>query len=475
MSVELRRTGFEQSLVLHNYRYLMPPLGDRRSQNLKYSKALRILFEGHNLALTQGTGIATYARTLVAAARSLGYETEVLVGTNRAIDKRDPTLAEVTLFDGPRNLNLIHKGKMELRRLFGAPFGIIPGILDRIDGVVSQRSGALDGFGRIHGVPFLIDVERLHFMRHGKRMALKVERPPDLFHATRPAPIKVSGAANIYTIHDLVPLRLPSTTADDKAYHLSMVRELARSADHIVTVSEFSRRDIIKLTGIAPNRITNTYQPVELPEHIIKQSDDHISDMLETNYSLGFKDYFLFVGAIEPKKNISRLIDAYAASGVKRPLVIAGRLGWMYETDIEKIADERFLSYSIEDKRIVPHRRVRRLSYLPYNHLMATIRGARALLFPSLYEGFGLPVLEAMTLGTPVMSSNTTSLAEISANATSLVDPYDIASMAEAIRRLDRDDDYCSELRLLGLARANDFSVENYRGRIQDIYARVLG
>ena len=103
--------------------------------------------------------------------------------------------------------------------------------------------------------------------------------------------------------------------------------------------------------------------------------------------------YFLFFGAVEPKKNVSRLIDAYAASGVKAPLIIAGGLGWAYEEEVQQIDQEHFTSWRLRDDEIRRVRRVRRLDHVPLNHLVALIRGARAVLFPSLYEGFGLPVL----------------------------------------------------------------------------------
>ncbi|MGO4682102.1 glycosyltransferase family 4 protein [Hyphomicrobium sp. 2TAF46] len=448
----------------------MPLSGDGQD-----NKTRRLLLEGYNLALSAGTGIATYSRTLGSAARALGYQTDLLVSTNRAIDESDAVMAEITVFDGPRNLNLIHKGQMELRRLFGAPLGVKAGVLKSIDGVVARPNASFDGFRRIYGVPFLLDVERLHFMRHGTRLRLRVDQPPDVFHVTRAAPIHISGAANINTIHDIIPLRLPSATADDKKYYLGMLREIVRTADHIVTVSEFSRQDIIQLTGISPDRITNTYQPVILPKDVTEQSDAAVSDMLAAKYGLDFKDYFLFVGAIEPKKNIARLVDAYAASGVQRPLIIAGGLGWMYEKELEKIADERFLSYTVAGKHIVPKRRVRRLSYVPYGDLVSVMRGARALLFPSLYEGFGLPVLEAMTVGTPTMSSNVTSLPEIAGDAGCLVDPFDVDAMAQAIQRLDVDRDYREELAARGLKRASDFSLEKYQRRLRSVYDKVTG
>jgi len=120
-------------------------------------------------------------------------------------------------------------------------------------------------------------------------------------------------------------------------------------------------------------------------------------------------------------------------------------------------------------------RRVRRIDYLPFPQLVQMIRGARAVVFPSLYEGFGLPVLEAMALGTPVISSNTSSVPEVAGDAALLVDPYSTAEIAQALRKLDQDDDLCFELAQRGRRRAELFSEAAYAGRLRELYRRVSG
>jgi glycosyltransferase involved in cell wall biosynthesis len=150
-------------------------------------------------------------------------------------------------------------------------------------------------------------------------------------------------------------------------------------------------------------------------------------------------------------------------------------LAWKYEEELQKIGDERFLSYELHGNTATPRRRVRRLSYLPREHLVALMRGARALLFPSLYEGFGLPVLEAMSVGTPVMTSNVTSLPEVAGDAALLVDPLDTDDIARGIRTLDNDSDLRAELRQRGLQRAALCSPEAYQRRIAALYRSVIG
>ena len=213
-------------------------------------------------------------------------------------------------------------------------------------------------------------------------MSIRVDEKPALFHATHPTPRTVPGCPNIYTIYDLVPLRLPYTTLDDKRYTIRLLRHLCRKADHLVTVSNYSKIDIMRFFDLPEERITNTYQSVHLPEALVARPEADVADEIANAFGVGFREYFLFVGAIEPKKNLSRLIDAYAASGSRHPLLIAGGLGWQYEQDMEKIKDEKFLYYRKDHGQIQPERRVRRLSYLSLPQLVSLIRGARALLFP---------------------------------------------------------------------------------------------
>lgn len=433
-----------------------------------------VLIEGHNLTLSSGTGIATYARQLAATLGRLKCDTSVLIGSSRGISRKDQALAQIVLFDAERKPTLLTEAANEWRRLSVPPWGVRASRVQPGTMVVEGGAGRFSGFSAVHVVPHLMVREFAHFRRYGKRMRIAVDEQPRIFHATRPAPLKVAGCPNIYTLHDIVPLRLPYTTMDDKKLYLEVIRDLCRNAEHIVTVSEFSRQDIVKLTGISEDKITNTYQAVSLPAHLVGREEAVVANEIEALFGLSFGEYFLFVGALEPKKNVSRLIDAFAASGTKRPLIITGSDGWMNERDVKKIESERFLSYRLEGSLIRPERAVRRFPYLPLDHLVSLIRGARAVLFPSLYEGFGLPVLEAMLLGAPVLTSNVSSLPEIAGDAAICIDPYDIDAMARAIRRLDSDGDLRRDLVERGHRRAELFSPAAYEKRLEDLYTKLL-
>jgi glycosyltransferase involved in cell wall biosynthesis len=436
-----------------------------------------ILYELFNLSISGGTGIATYARNLCSNARELGYDTDGLLHSYRAIDKRDPILAEVSFFDA-RNREISPFDRFATRPwrwAMGAPFGIAPAALPNGQIVVQATADrSMASFGNLYVANLFMEKARFHFKRFGSAARLKLKKSPDIFHATQAIPLAVPGAANIYTIHDIVPLRLPQSTLDDKKYFLELTRYLGKTASKIATVSEYSRQDLIKFCGIPEEKVVNTYQSVSFPDEIERMTLEEASRIVQSTFDLAPKDYYLFHGALEPKKNVGRLLDAYVASGTRRRLVLAGGLGWEYQGDLEKIENARSNILRIEDRRIVPDERVRRLQLLPLFQLAALIRCARAVVFPSLYEGFGLPVLESMLLGTPVVTSNSTSLKEIAEGAALLVDPTSTGSIMTAIQRLDADGDLIDRLVGAGHVRARQFSPARYKERLAGLYESVL-
>lgn len=438
-----------------------------------------ILYELFNLTVADGTGIATYARNLVKTAAELGYTIDGLFHTNVNLSTKDPVLAEIAFYDARnRNPSLLYKWiESNWRRGIGSPGGIR---LTRLPlaGVVldpNKSGGSFAGYRKAYAARMFMDLSRFHFKRYGRCARLRVPTTPDIFHATQAVPLKVPGALNIYTVHDLIPLRLPYTTLDDKKFFLQMVRHLGRSADHIITVSETSRRDLIEIAGVPEDKITNTYQAVTIPDEYLHASDDDVAMQLEALFRLEFKKYYLFYGAIEPKKNVARLVDAHASSGTAYPLIIAGGLGWEYDRDLERIESSKAPHYRVTSDKIIPSQKIHRVGRIPLSQLVALIRGARALVFPSLYEGFGLPVLEAMLLGTPVITSSASSLVEVAGDAALLVDPFEVTDISRAIKLIDADADLRADLSRRGLAQAGKFSPTHYSARLGELYRRLAG
>ena len=404
----------------------------------------RIYFDGLNLSLKHGTGIATYTRMLAQLAGGLGFDVGVVYSSpNRPA--KNPLLREIGFFDiretkpPPLPKELWHTLCDQVR----LPFGIEPSPVGLTGAVIAdQFKSRLPLHDNVFVARNLFANARLYHSWSGRFAEIACDPKPDILHCTYQLPLRAKDARNIYTIHDLVPLRLPFTTLDNKRQTYQLLRKIAAEADHIVTVSEQSRRDIVELLGVPEHRVTNTYEAVEFPAELINRPDDVVAEQLEAALQLEMNGYLLFYGAFEPKKNVGRLIDAYLLSAVDLPLVITGPPGWGTR---EEAALLKQLS---EEERSGPRarRRFLRLEYVSRSMLVTLIRGARAVLFPSLYEGFGLPVLEAMLLGTPVVTSRTSSLPEIAGEAALYVNPYDIDDIARAIKTVAADPDLRKEL-----------------------------
>jgi glycosyltransferase involved in cell wall biosynthesis len=432
----------------------------------------RIYFDGLNLALERGTGISTYTRLLAGIVRELGHEVGV-VYASYARPSKNPILREITFFDAhdPTKLFLPREIWNAAMDQIWYPFGVRPAPLVLSGAVVAdQFRSRLPVQDHLYVARNLFTNARdYHAWSGGRFVDLAFDAPPDIMHFTYQMPIRVKPALNVYTIHDLVPLRLPFTTLDNKRNAYRMLRRIGAEADHIVTVSEHSKRDIVELLGVEERRITNTYEAVEFPREFVERPDEVIAEQLRGSFGLDFGEYLLFYGALEPKKNVQRLIDAYMLAAVDMPLVITGAPGW------GNLAETKLLKQLQEDARSHPNnrRRVNHFQYVSVPMLVTLIRGARAVLFPSLYEGFGLPVLEAMLLGTPVVTSRVSSLPEIAGEAALYVNPYETDEIARAIKTIVADGDLRAELSRRGRQQAALFSVERYRERVADLYKQI--
>jgi glycosyltransferase involved in cell wall biosynthesis len=434
----------------------------------------RVFYDGLHLAMERGTGIATYAHMLTHVARRLGHEISLVYAT-RQYPPKDPLMREIAFFDAQAAVKEsrigwhLAGGRDQLMSFFPVrPTEMnFPGVV--IDRHFGDRRPAHD---HLYGSRLLFGNAFDFFARTGRFTELAFDRKPDIFHFSYQLPLKARGACNIYTIHDLVPLRLPFTALDVKRNTLRMLKKIAAEADHIVTVSEHSRRDIIQLLDVDERRVTNTYQAVRFPEASLDQTDDEVAGQIVGTFGLEFRNYLLFYGAIEPKKNVLRLIEAYLAAAVDVPLVLVAAGGWENERENKLLAMLREKEgLADRERRPAPRRRrVHRFEYVSRSMLVTLIRGARAVLFPSLYEGFGLPVLEAMQLGTPVVTSTESSLPEVAGDAALLVDPYETTEIARAIRAISSDADLRAGLSARGRTRAELFSVERYTERMKALY-----
>lgn len=387
---------------------------------------LRVCIDARAWSLGAGTGVSTYAKTLGESLTRAGVQVQWLTGG----------VARRAKGGAPRERAISRWGH-----------AMCPGVrmsrMERHEDVSDMLQCAHDG-GR------LFREAQSYFKMHGDLMRVRCDSPPQVMHWTYPLPLYLEGATNVYTVHDLIPLTHPRLTGIDSERHRRLLQNILTQAAHIVTVSEASRDAIIKTLGCAGTFVTNTSQAIRAP----LQRDPALPNGLRPG------GYFICCGMPEPRKNIPRLVAAHRTAQASRVLVIVGPIA----RDIPQI--ESMLARSPG---------VIRLPKLARPDLIALIRQARAMLFPSLAEGFGLPVVEAMALGTPVMTSNVGALHETGGGQALHVDPHDVHAMAKAIRALDTDDMLCRRLRVAGFEQAGAFSVGDYGGRLVSLYAKLCG
>lgn len=429
----------------------------------------KLCIDGYNISLAKGSGIATYGRNLLTNVRQIDLTPQVLYGSP-APKHGSNVLNETSLADSSKAPLKLKKSE-RFRRTFMSRFPRKAWPV-RPSGEVIWPSG---GGGRPDADSYwayedLFGIAHRAFNAYGTFTPVSFTEDsalaPDAMQWTATVPLYAKGVPNIYTIHDLIPLRLPHTTADNKSKYLELCRGIVRKADHIAVVSETTRQDVIRILGVEESRVTNTYQAVSIPAHLAARPQEDLVLELEGIFQLGWKDYFLHFGAIEPKKNLGRIVEAYLASGVMAPLVIVGGRAWLEEGETRLLDQVK--------REGGPHAdRIRRYEYLPFSMLISLIRGAKATLFPSLYEGFGLPVLESMALETAVLTSTGGALPEVAGEAALSVDPYDTQAMSRGIQALDRDEALRNDLVRLGLAQAAKFSPAAYQARLTALYARV--
>lgn len=289
----------------------------------------------------------------------------------------------------------------------------------------------------------------------------------EVFHASDQLPYAPPGVATVLTIHDLTTRRFPDLhVAENAALHAAKERFARDRADRIIAVSEATRRDIVSELGIPSERISVVYEAADA--RFRPHTPDETRPIL-ARYHLTHGEYVLGVGTLEPRKNYIRLIEAYAvlraqyAAGERRvpPLIIAGGYGWQYDAILA--APERAGIAGL----------VRFLGRVPDDDLPALIAGARLFVYPSLYEGFGLPPLEALASGTPVVVADTSSLPEVVGDAGLYCDPYHVNDIARQIAALLDNDDLARQLRSAGVERAKQFSWERAARETLAVYAQA--
>lgn len=317
--------------------------------------------------------------------------------------------------------------------------------------------------------PLHLPVDDIWLVRiwHRARLPLPVNwltGPIDIFHSpdfTLP-PVRRE-TRTLLTVHDLSFIRDPeSTTAVLREYLNAVVPRSVARADHVLADSLATRDDLVALYRTPPEKISVLYSGVH--ESFQPVTDPATLAAVRARYDLGDAPFILAVGTLQPRKNYVRLIRAFAAISNLQPptpslqLVIAGGKGWLYDSIFAEVK-----RLGLPDRVLFP-------GFVADADLPALYSAARVLAYPSTYEGFGLPMLEAMACGTPVVTSTASCLPEVAGDAALLVPPTDVDALAAALDRALADETLRADLIAKGRARARQFSWANSARQLLEIY-----
>lgn len=286
----------------------------------------------------------------------------------------------------------------------------------------------------------------------------------DVFHGLASSVPLRGNCPRVATVHDLTAFTVPDRhTFARRNYLRWMIPEACKRADVIITVSEHTRDDLVKRLGVPYDKIVVIWLGVDPKFYPIGNTEQLAA--VRQKYGIS-GNFILYVGVIEPRKNLCNLVRAFQdAVDVHREyvLVLAGSPGWGYESVLRGV-----MSSSIRDRIILT-------GYVDSRDLCALYSASSLFVYPSLYEGFGLPVLEAMACGIPVITSNVSSLPEIAGGACVLVDPRSPGDLMRAMRRVLAEEHVRKMLSEQGILRARAFSWERTARKTHEVYSRLLG
>jgi len=392
------------------------------AQNPASMSPTRLCMDARMLVSAGGTGVSSYARELLRAHRAISPE-HALLSDRPALERPAP-----------------------------APFGRVGRWLRALLPEVRHAAPApapKNSDPRLLVAPDVFRVAQVYFDVHRRPLRVRLPGPPGIMHWTYPVPLAIEDWHNLYTVHDVIPLLHPELTHIEGRRYRRMLDQLARCAARFIAVSQTARAEIMRATGCPADFVIDCSVAV----------DASPADTRDLPAGLRPGHFLLVCGTVEKRKNVAFVLDAYRRAGITMPLVIAGPDGWGAD-DASRLVDA--ITHAI------------RLPYLDRPAMRALIGHARGLVMPSLAEGFGLPIAEAMALGTPVIASDRGALAETAGGAALAVDPGDAEALAAAMRRVVEDDALCAALATAGSRNAERFAPARFAERLTQAYATVM-
>lgn len=297
---------------------------------------------------------------------------------------------------------------------------------------------------------------RIHYPTAGVR--------PVLFHATDHRIPALSGVPVVATVMDVIPFIHPEwVSGRQRQLKNWLFRRTILSADYLLTISEHSKHDLMQTFALPSDRIFVT--PLGVNTTYFEKIDKREQQTILNKLGL-MPGFFLFIGTLQPRKNLERLLIAHAtlseADQKAHPIVLVGKVGWKVD-HLLKTIQNRMVSGT-----------VKWLNYLPERDVHVLLQSAQALLFPSLYEGFGLPILEAFASHCPVIASNTTAIPEVAGEAAYLVDPMDCHAMTVAMQTMITSPAIRRSLQTKGCKRVEQFSWSQCAKKTLSVYEKII-
>ena len=286
----------------------------------------------------------------------------------------------------------------------------------------------------------------------------------DIYHAPSPETLDIDGCKIIVTMHDLIYKAFPQGhTEATIATTNQQFQGIVERADKIICCSEYTKKDLLKYFPMDQNKIAMIHQGVDKNVFYPVSSDERPAARAAIRAKGVTGPFILFVGTIEPRKNLKNLLKAFALikKEFQGSLAVVGMKGWMSD-DIGALVEELNLKNNVH-----------LLGYLTDEELRYFYNEAEVFVFPSFYEGFGFPIVEAFSCGAPVVTSNASSCPEVAAEAALLIDPTNVQDMVDKILRVMRDRTLRNSLKEKGLKRATDFSFEKTARETLAVYRNV--